>query len=65
MNNPSVYVLTPLTDDCKQWIADNVVYESWQLIGEGIAIEWRYIDELIALLTESEYILGVDFTVRS
>ena len=65
MNNPSVYVLIPLTDQCKEWIASNLSYESWQLIGDGIAIEHRYIDDVIALLQKFGNILGVDFRVTS
>ena len=62
---PTVYILKPLTDYCHQWITDNLAYEPYQMLGDDIVIEHRFIDDIVALLTRDEYILGVDFSVTS
>ena len=36
-----------LTDQGRQWIHDNLAYESWQVIGNAIAIDRRYIMDII------------------
>ena len=36
-----------LTEQGRQWIYDNLAYESWQVIGNAIAIDRRYIMDII------------------
>jgi hypothetical protein len=44
----TVVLLTPLTAKARRWIDDNVEIEPWQLFGDVIAIEPRYVSGLIA-----------------
>jgi len=42
----SVYLLIPHTDAGREWIDQNVYAEDYQYIGSGIAVEWRYVDDI-------------------
>lgn len=42
----SVFLLTPLTDDAKNWSDEHIDPEA-QKLGNGIAVEHRYIGELV------------------
>lgn len=48
-------ILTALSKRCKEWTADNVHFEDWQLVGEGIAGDWRMIDNIAEVLLEEGF----------
>ena len=36
----TLYMLYPLSERAKEWINQNVDYQSYQMVGEGVGIEW-------------------------
>lgn len=42
----SIYLLTPLTDNAKQWVDEHLPADR-QTLGNGIAVEHRYIEEIV------------------
>jgi hypothetical protein len=44
---PSIYLLTPHTPAARAWLGENVQAESCQLIGISLAVEHRYIAEIV------------------
>lgn len=42
----SVYLLTPLSRDAREWVSDNLPSDV-QRLGNGIAVEHRYISDII------------------
>lgn len=53
-NHGSIFILTGLSESCREWIEENVNYESWQSWGRnGICIDHHYIFDLVqGLLNE-------------
>jgi hypothetical protein len=45
-NHGSIFIISPLTDSAKDWIAENVSDES-QWFGGGLVVEHRYVDTLV------------------
>jgi len=39
-------ILKALTERAQRWIDENVFCEEWQLVGGGIAGDWRMIDQI-------------------
>jgi hypothetical protein len=46
--HPSIYLLTPHTPAARAWLGENVQTESYQFIGTSLALEHRYIAEIVA-----------------
>jgi hypothetical protein len=44
---PSIYLLTPHTNAARAWLGENVQAESYQIIGTSLAVEHRYIAEIV------------------
>lgn len=42
----SVATLIPLTPEAEAWIVENLSLEPWQRIGDGYAIEPRYLEAI-------------------
>ena len=42
----SVSLVTPLTPAAMEWVEGNVVLESWQWVGAGFGVEWRFVGDL-------------------
>jgi len=42
-----VSLFQPLTAKTKKWIEENVHTEPWQWLGSALAVEHRYIDNLV------------------
>ena len=59
----TVYVLRPLSQEAGDWIEEHVQYESWNMIGEGIAVEHRYVGPIVEALLNEGFAEGDDFTV--
>ena len=43
----SVFLFDPVSDRGKEWVDRNVSYEPYQRFGGAIAVEHRYIDDLV------------------
>ncbi len=56
-NDGSVSILTPMTDVARAWTEENVYFESWQTMGDGIGIDLRFLADLLGS------ILNAGFTV--
>jgi hypothetical protein len=46
-NEGSLYLLRPLTAEGKAWINEHTETEPWQWFGSALAVEPRYIRELV------------------
>jgi hypothetical protein len=57
----SVYLLQPLTDRAKEWVEENVDYES--TLGDSIGVEWRYILPILAGMKQDGLRIDEDYTV--
>jgi len=49
---PSVYMVIPTTAACRRWLKEHTD-GTW--LGGALAVEWRYIDGLLAGLQEAGY----------
>ena len=43
----SIYLMTPLTDQGRAWIDDNVSIEPWSRLGDCVAVEPRCVPDLV------------------
>ena len=59
---PSVYLIKPLTEQCKVWLGENVSEDAMYL-GNSLAVEHRYVDNLVMGLRESGFMPGKDFEI--
>jgi hypothetical protein len=58
----SVYILTALNSKTRNWILDNVGVQEWQFVNvNSIAVEHRYIDDIIEGMCESNLIENTDY----
>ena len=48
----TVVVVTPLSDEAKQWVDNNVFTEPWQEMGDGFACEPRMVESLLNAFAE-------------
>ena len=58
----SVYLITPLTTECGDWLRENVSEEAMYL-GLSLAVEHRYVENLIGGLLEHGFKCGQDFEI--
>ena len=64
MNNiRSIYLLIPWSEEARAWIEENVDYEGYQMVGQGIGVEHRYIKDLVRGMQECGLQYGEDFIV--
>jgi len=61
---PSVYLIRPLTDEAKGWIEEWIPADATSFAG-GVAVEWRYLDSIIAAMLDFGLALHTDFEVIS
>ncbi len=59
---PSVYLITPLTPECGDWLRENVTEDAMYL-GSSLAVEHRYVENLLLALQEQGFKCGRDFEV--
>ena len=59
---PSVYLITPLTSECRDWLKDNVSEDAMYL-GPSLAVEYRYVENLVLGLQEHGFRYGYDFEI--
>jgi hypothetical protein len=46
-NEGTIWMFTPLTDEAKEWVKENVPTESWQWMGNSFCCEHRYAPDLV------------------
>ena len=61
---PSVYLIISLTPECRDWLKDNVS-EDPMYLGLSLAVEHRYVEDLILGLQEQGFRCGRDFQIIS
>ena len=59
---PSVYLITPLTSECRNWLKENVSEDAMYL-GPSLAVEHRYVEDLVLGLQEQGFRNGRDFQI--
>ena len=59
---PSVYLIMPLTEQFKVWLSESVSEDAMYL-GHSLAVEHRYVEELVMGLQENGFMLGEDFEI--
>ncbi len=59
---PGIYLITPLTPECKDWLNENVDEDAMYL-GPSLAVEHRYIEDLVLGLQEQGFKYGQDFEI--
>jgi len=58
----SVYLITPLTKECRDWLKENVSEDAMHL-GLSLAAEHRYVEGLISGLEEHGFKCERDFEI--
>ncbi len=58
-NHGTVFLIRPISDAGSQWIDDNLQVESWQWLGEAVAVDHHYI--MIHVIGMLEDGLSVDY----
>jgi len=58
----SVYLITPLTKECQEWLEENVSKDA-QYLGHSLAVEHRYVEGLICGLEENGFKYERDFEI--
>ena len=59
----TVFCLTPRTDEARNWIKENIHYKSYQMLGNSVAVEYRYIADIVAGMMEAGLVVNKDFSV--
>ena len=59
----TIFYLTPRTDEARNWIEENVHYESYQILGNSVVVEHRYIADIVAGMMEARLVVNKDFSV--
>ena len=56
-NEGSIFLLTPNNKRASSWITKNVQVESWQRFGKGVAVDQRYVDDLVNGIQEAGFVV--------
>ena len=59
----SVYLITPLSRECEDWLKENVSEDAMYL-GHSLAVEHRYVDSLIGGLEQEGFKYQRDFEIK-
>ena len=59
----TVFTLTPLSKEARNWLKENVASEPWQWLGNSLVIEHRYIADVVSAMLEQGFIPTKDFRV--
>ena len=51
----SIFLIRPLNDAARQWLAENVVSEPWQWVKGALCVEARFARDLIKELEEAGF----------
>ena len=52
INQGTICLLQPMTVAAREWLAENIHVESWQMMGDAVAIEPRYMAPILAGIDE-------------
>jgi hypothetical protein len=63
MHTPTVYLVEPITDNCRNWCELNHHIEDIDRVGKMFAVESGHIDGLIALLADEGFVQEEDYQV--
>ena len=58
----TVYLITPLTPECGDWLKENVSDDAMYL-GASLAVEHRYVENLVLGLQDQGFKYGRDFEI--
>lgn len=61
---PSVYLITPLKGECEDWLKGNVSEDAMYL-GRSLAVEHRYVEDLIGGLLKHGFCYRKDLEIVS
>ena len=56
--NGSVVLLVPMTPAARAWITENVHTEPWQWLGGSLAIDWRFVPDLLDGMVDAGLTVG-------
>ncbi len=57
-NHGSIYVLTPITDVAREWIDEYIPEDAMRWGKDGVVVEPRYVDLVIAGMREAGLVVG-------
>lgn len=57
----TIYQLTPISQEAKDWVKENINYEPWQKMGEAICIEHGFIEVVVEGMLNDELKIEKDF----
>jgi hypothetical protein len=60
----SVYILVPISRKAKSW-TKKFLPKNAMTFGDGIVVEWRYIEDIVEGMKDAGMKLNKDFKVRS
>jgi len=60
----TVYLITPLSPECGDWLKENVSDDAMYL-GTSLAVEHRYVENLVLGLQDQGFKYGRDFEIIS
>ena len=60
----TAYLIVPLNEGCENWLKENIA-EGGIWVGSSIAVEHRFIEDIINGLSQHGLKEGVDFQVKN
>jgi hypothetical protein len=60
MHHGTISTVTPLTNRCKAWLDEKVEAEGWQWFGDQLAVEPRYVDQVVEGMIEDGLMIERD-----
>ena len=60
----SVYLIQPKTEKTKEWFNEHIP-EDAQFLGNSLAVEWRYAQDILEVMANDGLQLDIDYTIVS
>ena len=60
----TVLLLRAVSDAAREWVSEHVEHERYQEVGDGIAVERRYVGEIVEAMEQEGFTRGKDFEVE-
>lgn len=54
----SIVLIYAVSDQVREWLLNNVHSEMWQWVGEALAVDWRFAEDIVEALTDEGFING-------
>jgi hypothetical protein len=48
----TVVLITPVSNEARQWVDENLSIEPWQWLGDGFGVEHRYASDILEAISE-------------